>query len=310
MKAEVATGWSRTIAATDAAMARVGLVDAPAHEGLTRLAQLAAESMGAPVALISVVQPALDRQFLAAAHGLGGPVAEARQTPLAYSFCKHVRKRGRPLVITDALKNALVRDNPAVVELGVSAYCGVPIRWPDGTVIGALCVVDGVPRGWTASDLERLGHLARCVDDQIRLLLADLARCVDDQIRLLLALHGQRAALTRAELAATARDLMFREINHELRTPLNFIMGFASILDDEVTGPLTSEQHGYMQRILSGSEVLLGLIEDLLDMSRIQAGKFSLSPAPIAPAEVIDDALAALTHLADQKGQTVTLIAE
>jgi PAS domain S-box-containing protein len=99
-------------------------------------------------------------------------------------------------------------------------------------------------------------------------------------------------------------------LSHELRTPINAIMGFASILDDEVTGPLTGEQHGYMQRILSGSEVLLGLIEDLLDMSRIQAGKFSLSPAPIAPAEVIDDALAALTHLAEQKGQTVALTVE
>ncbi|MNS25894.1 Alkaline phosphatase synthesis sensor protein PhoR [compost metagenome] len=99
-------------------------------------------------------------------------------------------------------------------------------------------------------------------------------------------------------------------LSHELRTPINAIMGFASVLEDEVPGPLNAAQHQYTQRILSGAEVLLALIEDLLDMSRMQAGKFSLSPAPTAPGLVIEDALATLSHLAEQKGQVITLTAE
>jgi signal transduction histidine kinase len=99
-------------------------------------------------------------------------------------------------------------------------------------------------------------------------------------------------------------------LSHELRTPINAIMGFASILHDEVPGPMNSQQVRYTQRILNGADVLLGLIEDLLDMSRIQAGKFSLSPAPLDPRTEIEECLATLTHLAEQKGQTLSLTIE
>jgi two-component system CheB/CheR fusion protein len=96
-------------------------------------------------------------------------------------------------------------------------------------------------------------------------------------------------------------------LSHELRTPVNAIMGFASILDDEVSGPLNADQHRYAQRILGGSEVLLNLIEDLLDMSRIQAGKFSLSPSQLEPRLVLEDAVGALTQLAEHKRQRIEL---
>ncbi|MDB5101718.1 MAG: Sensory transduction histidine kinase [Cyanobacteria bacterium RYN_339] len=97
-------------------------------------------------------------------------------------------------------------------------------------------------------------------------------------------------------------------LSHELRTPINAIMGFASILDDELAGPLNTAQHSYAQRILGGSDVLLALIEDLLDLSRMQAGKFSLSPAPFEPRELIEEALGSLSQLAQQRGQTVALV--
>ncbi|MFP5503632.1 MAG: PAS domain S-box protein [Candidatus Sericytochromatia bacterium] len=90
-------------------------------------------------------------------------------------------------------------------------------------------------------------------------------------------------------------------LSHELRTPINAIMGFASVLDDEVTGPQTEESHKHLRRILNGADVLLTLIDDLLDMSRIQAGQFQLMTAPLALDSVIEDVCDSLRPLAEKK---------
>ncbi|MFP5503112.1 MAG: ATP-binding protein [Candidatus Sericytochromatia bacterium] len=72
------------------------------------------------------------------------------------------------------------------------------------------------------------------------------------------------------------KDEFISIISHELRTPLNFIMGFASILDDELHGPLTERQHEDVGKILDGTDRMLDLVNDLLDIAKIQAGKLSV----------------------------------
>lgn len=101
------------------------------------------------------------------------------------------------------------------------------------------------------------------------------------------------------------KDQFLSIVSHELRTPINAIMGFGSILDDEVAGALSPEQHRYLQNILSGAGTLLSLVNDLLDMSRIQAGKFSLSPRRIAFKTVASDVLSNLEPLAQHKRLTM-----
>ncbi|MFP5500985.1 MAG: PAS domain S-box protein [Candidatus Sericytochromatia bacterium] len=104
----------------------------------------------------------------------------------------------------------------------------------------------------------------------------------------------------------TLKDQFLSILSHELRTPLNAILGFASILDDEVAGPLTKEQHEFLAKIMRGSEVLLSLITDLLDMSRIQAGSFSLSLAPTDAGELAGEVVDTLRVLAERKQQHLT----
>lgn len=118
-------------------------------------------------------------------------------------------------------------------------------------------------------------------------------------------LQGERIA--GLEEGDRLKDQFLSILSHELRTPLNGIMAFASVLDDEVVGPLTPEQHDYLRRILGGTEVLLSLINDLLDMSRIQAGKFALAPAPMAFAGVAHAVLENLAHAAERKGQRLVV---
>lgn len=118
-------------------------------------------------------------------------------------------------------------------------------------------------------------------------------------------------ARMRAEAEATRyaamRDQFLGILSHELRTPINAIMGFGSILADELNGPLKPIQRDHAGRILVAADQLLRLVDDLLDMTRIQAGKFSIDPAPMAPGPLIEQVIAQLQPAADRQGVNVRL---
>lgn len=78
------------------------------------------------------------------------------------------------------------------------------------------------------------------------------------------------------EAADRHKDEFLSVISHELRTPLNFIMGFASILEDGIQGPLTAEQEGSVAKILQGAERMLRLVNDLLEYAKLTSGRFEL----------------------------------
>lgn len=111
----------------------------------------------------------------------------------------------------------------------------------------------------------------------------------------------QREKIEALQQADVLKDQFISILSHELRTPINAITGFGSILDDEVAGPLSEQQHEYLRKMLAGADTLLDLVNDLLDLSRIQAGRFHLSPQPYDFPMVVADKLDALQPLADQK---------
>jgi len=152
-------------------LADTGLLDAPPRPGLRRLAELAARVAETPIALVSLVEPT--RQILAAVVGLQDPVASDRQMPLSHSFCQHVVRGRGPLLVSDAGQEPLVADSPAIAEVGVIAYAGVPLTL-DGEVLGSLCAIDHQPRLWTPEDVELLEDLAALAVEEIA--LARMAR--------------------------------------------------------------------------------------------------------------------------------------
>jgi signal transduction histidine kinase len=117
----------------------------------------------------------------------------------------------------------------------------------------------------------------------------------------------QQEQVFRLRTENTHKDQFLGIISHELRTPLNAIMGFGSILDDDLAGPLTDQQHAYLAKILCGAEDMLGLVNDLLDMSRIQAGKFSITPSCLALEGVVEDVQADLAPTAAARDITLGL---
>ena len=149
------------------ALSRIRDMGAWPRESLDRLARIAARLLHVPVALVSLVD---DReQCFAGQVGLEEPVALERRTPLSHSFCKHVVLTEEPLVIEDARRHPLVMHNPAIRDLKVVAYCGVPIRASNGKVLGSLCAIDHEPRKWTQEDVDTLSDLASAVMAELRL---------------------------------------------------------------------------------------------------------------------------------------------
>jgi two-component system cell cycle sensor histidine kinase PleC len=92
-------------------------------------------------------------------------------------------------------------------------------------------------------------------------------------------------------------------MSHELRTPLNAIIGFSEIMTKELFGPVGSEQYrSYSADIHNSGTLLLELINDVLDMAKIEAGRFNLAPRPLDPEVAIDQALRLMRRRAEEKG--------
>jgi PAS domain S-box-containing protein len=185
-----------------AALQQTNLLDTAAEEAFDRLARLAARLLDAPIALVTLVDA--DRLFLKACLGLPEPWASARQLPLSHSLCQRLLATGQPLVIGDVGADPLARGNQAVVELGVAAYLGIPLRF-GGQVLGSLCVADRQPRAWTDDDVAVLADVAGLVMTEIEL-RADL----DTRRRVAApAGHGQPLAelASRPELERRLADL-------------------------------------------------------------------------------------------------------
>ena len=90
-------------------------------------------------------------------------------------------------------------------------------------------------------------------------------------------------------------------MSHELRTPLNSIIGFTGILRQGYAGPVNEEQKKQLALVYGSAKHLLSLINDLLDLSRIEAGKVEIERQPFSFAEVIDEVVESLLPLARQK---------
>ena len=152
------------------ALADTGLAAAP-DPVFDRFADMVCTALGVPVALVSLVDP--DRQFFPGAVGLGQPWADARETPLSHSFCQQVVASAEPLIIVDARDDQRVCDNPAIGDLGVVGYAGMPLVDGAGSVLGSLCAIDHRPRRWTATELKLLKDLAAACSDSLQLRIAN-----------------------------------------------------------------------------------------------------------------------------------------
>lgn len=109
-----------------------------------------------------------------------------------------------------------------------------------------------------------------------------------------------------AERASKFKDRFLSTMSHELRTPLNAVLGFSDLLADKRCGELNERQQRYVSHIKTGGRHLLKLINDILDLSKIEAGRMELSCEDLSVANIIAEVISAMRPLAEKKAQTLS----
>jgi protein-histidine pros-kinase len=118
-----------------------------------------------------------------------------------------------------------------------------------------------------------------------------------------------RETNVKLEAAGRAKDRFLASMSHELRTPLNAILGFTGTLLMGLPGPLTPEQTKQLCTVQASGRHLLSLINDLLDLARIEAGKLELNVVSISCQELMEEVVVGLQPLAAVKGVKLGLVA-
>jgi PAS domain S-box-containing protein len=135
-------------------------------------------------------------------------------------------------------------------------------------------------------------------------------KLADDRFRAAQEQYTQKLAETNRELELRSREIeradrlkseFLASMSHELRTPLHTIIGFSELLGEELEGPLNEKQKRFIQHIHTDSMHLLDLINDILDLSKIEAGRLELRPAPFHLAAMVMESIASVRGLAEAK---------
>ena len=176
---------------------------------------------------------------------------------------------------------------------GMVAFAGYPLIM-EGRVLGVLAMFARRPLPETA--LAALGTAADGIALSIERSVADRER---DRLHAM-AEEARAVAETaqgEAEEANRAKSQFLANMSHELRTPINAIIGYADLLEVGVAGPLTEGQQSYVDRLKSGSQHLIGLVNEILDLAKVEAGEMVVERQA---APIVDAAEAALSLVAPQ----------
>ena len=115
-------------------------------------------------------------------------------------------------------------------------------------------------------------------------------------------LERERAARAEAEAANQAKSELLATMSHELRTPLNAVLGYAELLDLGIGGPLAPQQRHQIERIRASGRHLLGLVNQILDLAKIDAGRLAIDCRPCSARTTADAAIALLLPVAESRG--------
>ncbi|MDH5473660.1 MAG: GAF domain-containing sensor histidine kinase [Gammaproteobacteria bacterium] len=240
----------------------LGIMDTLEEQAYDDLTKLASQICDAPIALVSLIDE--NRQWFKSHHGI-----DATETPRNVAFCAHAINSNDLFIIEDADHDERFHDNPLVTsEPFVKFYAGAPLILDKNIRIGTLCVIDNHARKITDRQKESLEALARQVVSQLKL----------------------RLQLNALKNLDHAKDEFLSMVSHELRTPLTALKGSLGILNHHAN-ELSEEMETMLDIAVRNSEQLLVIVNDILDLSKMEAGKLVLALDQVNLVELIDKAI-------------------
>ena len=206
---------------------------------------------------------------------------------------------------TTAKTNDLIADNArayassrnlfigvAAGAIGLALALGFVLSW---SLIGPLQRIDSRLAAIASGDFS--GHVDVTNRDELGALGANVNRMNDELKRLYREL----------ETASRHKSEFLASMSHELRTPLNAIIGFSQMLRERMVGEVNQKQEEYLDDIISSGNHLLSLINDILDLSKIEAGQLKLKVAPFSLRETLERDVSMVKERATRIGVGLTL---
>jgi len=175
--------------------------------------------------------------------------------------------------------------NEIILRAGYRAVLIVPLLRPDH-IVGALVVRRKAPGPFSSSTVSLLETFA--TQSVLAIQNAKLFSEIEDKSR-------------QIEIASQHKSQFLANMSHELRTPLNAILGYTELILDNIYGEPTERMRGVLQRINANGRHLLGLINEVLDLSKIEAGRLVLSVADYSMRDVVYGVFSAVEPLASAK---------
>ncbi|MCP4416983.1 MAG: response regulator [Chloroflexi bacterium] len=269
-------------------------------ETLTIITENTTQLLLVDAASVVLHDKAANDLWFAAASGEASEFVQGKRLALGQGILGWVAQYGQPLLVPDTLSDPrYFSDFDAESGFQARSILCVPLL-VKGQPIGAIEAINKVNGTFDEEDLRLLTRLAVPAATAIEnaRLFAQSQQEITERKRAEAALEVERAQLARrveertldlqtanAELARAARmkDEFLASVSHELRTPLNAVLGISEALQEEVFGAMNERQLGSLRSIEESGRHLLSLINDILDLSKVEAGKLELEliPTPI-----------------------------
>jgi signal transduction histidine kinase len=191
----------------------------------------------------------------------------------------------RPIQVPDARKERQTPMNDIVLREGYRALLVMPLLRPD-RIVGALVVRRKHPGEFPKNIVDLLDTFA--AQSVVAIQNARLFREIEEKGREL-------------EIASKHKSQFLANMSHELRTPMNAILGYTELMLDSIYGEPTEKMRAVLERLQANGRHLLGLINDVLDLSKIEAGQLTLSLDDYSLSDLVHGVLSAVEPLAAEK---------
>jgi signal transduction histidine kinase len=310
------------------ALTELGLLETESVPIFEEATQTAAHFLEVPICILSLLDQ--ERQWFKSAVGLSrlglmNDLSLSRQLPLDESFCVHVVDSHQVLAIADTLHHPAFASSLLVQQYNIRAYLGVPLLTSKGDCVGALAVMNLLPRSFTPKEIEFLGLTAR-------LSMSEYERLHWTKVQSANSLNYLQGALSPPPLSVPqptafsplsqspspstnslinpVKFELLAQLTQELRTPLTSVMGMASVLNREIYGPLTPKQKEYLDIIHHSGQYLLSLVKEIVELSQLDDSTKVLNLTSVDIEMLCQQAIATLEQAAHRREQTIRLSVE
>jgi PAS domain S-box-containing protein len=270
------------------------------YESEARFAEIVGSAMDAIIAfdadgVVSLFNASAERMFAA-------PAAEAVKAKVGRFFPEPLRKETLDRICRMAsyehAHSAGQLDAGHVLQLTGERTTGE--RFPIEATVSCLDVHGKATYTLIVRDISE----RRRTEEALRQQAESLAQAMTNLRALNEELAERQAELERA---MAARSRFYASMSHELRTPINAVLGYSTLLLENIYGPLNEKQAEGISRTHKAAKHLLELVNDVLDLSKIEAGKIDLRLQPVNFPQLVDDLFVTVRPLADQYGSALTL---